>query len=210
LGLLEGKLNDNFVTTTVDALLNWGHQNSLWPILFGTACCGIEMMAHANNRFDVLERWGMLFRFSPRQSDMMMVSGTVTLKMAPIIKTVYDQMAEPKWVMAVGSCAISGNIYKSYSTLQGVDRIVPVDVYVPGCPPIPEAFAYGIEELRRKIAKEHRTRKPLPILKQDGVEYERTLETSEVKRPGHIRMPTVSEYLARIDEEISNPPTLMK
>ncbi|NWJ44825.1 MAG: NADH-quinone oxidoreductase subunit B [Chloroflexi bacterium] len=210
MGLLNEKLNDNFVTTTVDALLNWGHQNSLWPVLFGTACCGIEMMAHANSRFDILERWGMLFRFSPRQSDMMMVAGTVTKKMAPVIKTVYDQMAEPKWVMAVGSCAISGNIYNSYSTLQGVDRIIPVDVYVPGCPPIPEAFAYGIDELRKKIAKERRIRKPLPILKQDGNEFERTWDTSEVNRPGHIALPSAADYMQFIDEEISSPPTLLK
>jgi NADH-quinone oxidoreductase subunit B len=182
----------------------------MWPLILGTACCGIEMMCLGGGRFDVLERWGMLFRFSPRQSDVMIVAGTVTKKMAPVVKTVWDQMAEPKWCIAVGSCAISGNIYNSYSTLQGVDRIVPVDVYVPGCPPIPEAIAYGINELRRKVAAEPRIRKPLPILNADDPRREKQVDTSEVLRPGHIALPTAADYASRLDEEISSPPTLMK
>ncbi len=209
MGLLEGKLETNFVTTTVDALLNWGHQNSMWPLILGTACCGIEMMAVGGGRLDTLERWGMLFRFSPRQSDVMIVAGTVTKKMAPVIKAVWEQMAEPKWAIAVGSCAISGNIYKNYSTLQGVDRIIPVDIYVPGCPPIPEAITYGIDELRRKISKEPRIRKPLPMLDVDG--GKKIIDVAEIRRPGYTKMPTAVDFAAHLDDDITGPtPTLMK
>jgi len=201
LGLLENKFKDSIITTTVDSLLNWGQEKAMYPLLLGTACCGIEMMAVGYSRFDVLERYGMLFRFSPRQSDVMMVAGTVTKKMAPVIKAVYDQMSEPKYVVAVGSCAISGNIYKSYSTLQGLDRIVPVDVYVPGCPPIPEAFAYGIMELQKIIAQRRILRKQTGPA--DPGAQPRT-NVDAILRPGHIKLPTAQDYAARLDEEVSS------
>ena len=139
------------LTTTVDKMVQWARKSAIWPVQFGLACCAIEMMATMDPRFD-LSRFGMeVFRGSPRQSDLMLVAGTVTEKMAPIVKRLYDQMPEPKWVLAMGSCATCGGPYKTYAVTQGVDRIVPVDVYVPGCPPRPEALLYGLMQLQRKI-----------------------------------------------------------
>jgi NADH-quinone oxidoreductase subunit B len=171
----------------------------MFPVLLGTACCGIEMMAIGYSRFDVLERFGMLFRFSPRQSDVMIVAGTVTKKMAPVIKTVYDQMADPKYVIAVGSCAISGNVYKNYSTLQGLDRIVPVDIYIPGCPPIPEAFAYGIMELQDKIQNERVLRKAKVV---DNPTAPPTEDVHNIRRPGYIKLPTAEDYAAFLEKDL--------
>ncbi len=204
MGLLEDKFQDNVITTTVDSLINWGYKTSMWPLIMGTACCAIEMMAVGYSRFDVLERFGMLFRFSPRQSDVMLVTGTITKKMAPVVKTIYDQMSEPKWVIAVGSCAISGNIYTSYSTLQGVDRIIPVDVYVPGCPPIPEAITYGIMELNRIIDEGRRIRKRLPVVDLSTPPRE---DVDRILRPGYVKMPTAADYAAHLDDEGPLPST---
>ena len=140
-----------FITTTVDAVFNWARKSSLWPMTFGLACCAIEMMATGASRFD-MDRFGCgIFRPSPRQSDLIIVSGTVTLKMAEAIQKLYDQMPEPKWVVAMGACASVGGPFDTYATLQGVDRIVPVDVYIPGCPPRPEALLYGLMRLQDKI-----------------------------------------------------------
>ena len=151
---LEEEVKRNVLVTTVDAMLGWSRRYSTWPVNFGLACCAFEMIASASSRFD-LSRFGMdIFRASPRQADLMIVAGTLTWKMAPVLKRIYEQMAEPKWVLAMGACAISGGTFReSYSVVPGVNRIVPVDVYVPGCPPRPEGLIYGITLIHEKEAK---------------------------------------------------------
>jgi NADH-quinone oxidoreductase subunit B len=150
----NSKIEGDIVVTKVDAAINWVRNNSMWPMPMGLACCAIELMAVASSRFDIARFGAEVMRFSPRQSDCMIVAGTVTYKMAPVVRRIYDQMAEPKWVIAMGACASSGGMYRSYATLQGVDRIVPVDVYVSGCPPRPEALLDALMKLQNKVKKE--------------------------------------------------------
>jgi NADH-quinone oxidoreductase subunit B len=154
----NSKIEGEVVVSRADAVINWIRRHSVWPMPMGLACCAIELMAAGGSRFDI-SRFGMeVMRFSPRQSDCMIVAGTVTYKMAQVVRRIYDQMAEPKWVVAMGACASTGGMYRSYAVLQGVDRIVPVDVYISGCPPRPEALLDGMIKLQEKIKNEHSTR----------------------------------------------------
>jgi NADH-quinone oxidoreductase subunit B len=151
---IEEHLGYNVLTTTLEKLVDWGRKSSLWPATFGLACCAIEMIVTAANRYDIA-RFGMeAFRASPRQADLMIVAGTVCKKMMPAIDRIYEQMTEPKWVIAMGACACSGGIFDSYPVVQGIDLYLPVDVYIPGCPPRPEGLLYGILKLHEKILQD--------------------------------------------------------
>lgn len=150
----NSKIEGEVIVTKADAVINWVRKHSIWPMPMGLACCAIELMAGAASRFD-MSRFGMeVMRFSPRQSDCMIVAGTVTYKTAEVVRRIYEQMAAPKWVVAMGACASTGGMYRSYSVLQGVDRVVPVDIYISGCPPRPEALLDGMMALQEKISKE--------------------------------------------------------
>ncbi len=150
----DTKIEGDIVVTRADAAINWIRSHSMWPMPMGLACCAIELMAAASSRFDISRFGAEVMRFSPRQADVMIVAGTVTYKMAPAVRRIYDQMAAPKWVIAMGACASTGGMYRSYAVMQGVDRIVPVDVYVSGCPPRPEALLDGLLKLQKKVGRE--------------------------------------------------------
>ena len=161
-----------YFTTRLEDLINWGKKNSLWPMPFGTSCCGIEMMASLCSDYDMSRFGAEVVRFSPRQSDMLIVAGIINLKMAPVLKTVYDQMSDPKYVMSFGACASSGGIFNVYSVLQGIDTMIPVDVYVPGCPPAPEGVIHALMRLQDLIAKgeTHSQKRMVSFKKQKSLE----------------------------------------
>ena len=147
-------LGDAVITTRVDAFIHWGRRNSLWPFPFGTACCAIEFMGVVSSVFDLSRFGSELVRFSPRQADLLIVAGTVTYKQAPVLRRIYEQMPEPKWVISAGACATSGGFYDCYCTVPGIDEIIPVDIYIAGCPPRPEAFIEALVQLQAKIERE--------------------------------------------------------
>jgi NADH-quinone oxidoreductase subunit B len=150
----DSKVEGNVVVTRLDAAINWVRKNSLWPMPLGLACCAIELMAAGASRFDIARFGAEVMRFSPRQADLLIVAGTVTYKMSEAAKRIYDQMPSPKWVIAMGACASSGGMYRSYAVLQGIDQILPVDVYISGCPPRPEALLEGLMKIQKKIENE--------------------------------------------------------
>jgi len=160
---IENRFEKNFLISTVDYVFNWARKSAIWPMTFGLACCAIEMIASSTSRFDIARFGSEVFRPSPRQADLMIVAGTVNLKMAPVVKRIYDQMADPKWVIAMGACASVGGPFNTYAVLQGVDRIVPVDVYVVGCPPRPENLFYGLLKLQDKIDQMSIARRPTNV-----------------------------------------------
>lgn len=170
----DSKVEGEVIVTRADAVINWIRKNSVWPMPMGLACCAIELMAAGGSRFDI-SRFGMeVMRFSPRQADCMIVAGTVTYKMAEVVRRIYEQMGDPKWVVAMGACASSGGMYRSYATLQGVDRVVPVDVYISGCPPRPEALLDAMIKLQEKIKDENSvknllTKHPMKKIHKDAV-----------------------------------------
>jgi NADH-quinone oxidoreductase subunit B len=163
---LQNQFERNFLTTSVDYVFNWARKSAIWPLTFGLACCAIEMIASSTSRFDIARFGAEVFRPSPRQSDLMIVAGTVTLKMAPVLKRIWDQMPEPKWCISMGACSSVGGPFNTYAVLQGVDKIVPVDVYVVGCPPRPENLFYALLKLQNKIDR----------------------MTTLTKRPTHVRL----------------------
>jgi NADH-quinone oxidoreductase subunit B len=180
------EMGGNVLLTRLDEIVNWARRNSIFPLTFGLACCAIEMMSSAASRFD-LARFGMeVFRASPRQADLMIVAGRVSKKMAPVLRQIYDQMPAPKWVVSMGACASCGGIFNNYAIVQGVDQIVPVDVYVPGCPPSPDALIYALIKLQQKIRTQRlgmllelKSRTETPALEGDG---SRALEASDASR----------------------------
>ncbi len=154
---IESHLGNKVLTAKLESLVNWARRSSLWPAGFGLACCALEMLVAVSSRYD-MARFGMeVFRPSPRQADLLIVAGTVTKKMLPAVVRIYEQMPEPKWVIAMGACASTGGVFETYATVQGIDQYLPVDVYVPGCPPRPEALLYGILKLHEKIKHEKLT-----------------------------------------------------
>ena len=188
---IDGRFEENVITTTLEQAMNWARQSSIWPMTFGLACCAIEMMAASASRFDIARFGSEVFRPSPRQSDLMIVAGTVTVKMAPVVRRLYDQMPEPKWVIAMGACANVGGPFNTYSVVQGVDKIVPVDVYIVGCPPRPENLFYGLLKLQDKIdqmtiAKKRPTE---VVLKAEMVEEFK--KNVQIRQTGESLCPTV-------------------
>lgn len=186
MSLVRNQFDSNVLTTSVDYVFNWARKSSIWPLTFGLACCAIEMIASSCSRFDIARFGAEVFRPSPRQSDLMIVAGTVTLKMAPVLKRIYDQMPEPKWVISMGACSSVGGPFNTYAVLQGVDKIVPVDVYVTGCPPRPENLFYALLKLQDKIdATPNLVKRPTQVRLDESMleDFKRRVMISQIKNP---------------------------
>lgn len=196
-GLNEAPFSDSFVATKLDWLVNWGRKNSLWPMPLGLSCCGIELMAMIGPKFDLARFGAEAARFTPRQCDLLVVAGTLTWKMAQAVRLVYDQMPEPKWVLSMGVCASSGGMYDSYSVVQGIDTILPVDVYVPGCPPRPDAVIDAILKLQTRVARE----RPLKDILEGIPDYADTGTGHEMRQPNravvHQKLPSLPKEEAK-------------
>src|SRR5512147_2774402 len=184
---------ESWVTTTFDTLEDWASRNSFWPFPFGTACCAIEFMSTLSSHYDLSRFGSEVVRFSPRQSDVLLVAGTINDKMAPVLKRIYDQMADPKWVISMGACACSGGFYRAYHVMQGIDEIIPVDVYVPGCPPTPEGLMYGILQLKEKIVRDTR-------LSYERHPRQTRLKTPEIDATVHELRPPPRSLVRFLDE----------
>jgi NADH-quinone oxidoreductase subunit B len=175
----------SFLITSVDYVFNWARKSSIWPLTFGLACCAIEMIASSASRFDIARFGAEVFRPSPRQADLMIVAGTVTLKMAPVLKRIYDQMPDPKWVISMGACSSVGGPFNTYAVLQGVDKIVPVDVYVSGCPPRPENLFYGLLKLQDKIDRMSLLQRPTEVRIEESMlaDFQRQVMVAQTRTP---------------------------
>jgi len=187
---LVASLGDNILTTTLGKVIGWGRGNSVWPAQFGLACCAIEMIASTTARFDMARFGAEVFRPSPRQSDLMIVAGTVTLKMAPVLKRIWEQMPEPKWCISMGACSSVGGPFNTYAVLQGVDKIVPVDVYIVGCPPRPENLFYGLLMLQEKIDKMHLNNPPTEVRLDESMieEFKKTIRIGKAGTPELVQI----------------------
>ncbi len=183
--MLENPNDRSILITSVDYVFNWARKSSIWPLTFGLACCAIEMIASSASRFDIARFGAEVFRPSPRQSDLMTVAGTVTLKMAPVLKRIYDQMPDPKWVISMGACSSVGGPFNTYAVLQGVDRIVPVDVYVTGCPPRPENLFYGLLKLQDKIDRMSLLERPTEVRLEESMlaDFQRQVMVAQTRTP---------------------------
>jgi NADH-quinone oxidoreductase subunit B len=195
----------DFLTTKLDLLVQWAHSNSLWPLPFGTACCAIEFMSVCSSHYDIARFGAEVVRFSPRQADLLIVAGTVNDKLAPVLRKMYDQMSEPKWVISMGVCACTGGFYRAYHVVQGIDEIVPVDVYVAGCPPTPENLMFGILELKKKIESgelaRHREAKTLVPIRVGEMEPGLPLYSDAIMAPDRSAGPHEMSVMPRSAEK---------
>src|SRR5664280_2043301 len=185
MGWIDNRFEKNFLVTTVDYVFNWARKSAIWPMTFGLACCAIEMIAASTSRYDIARFGSEVFRPSPRQSDLMIVAGTVSLKMAPGVQRSYAQMPDPKWVIAMGACASVGGPFNTYAVLQGVDKIVPVDVYTVGCPPRPENLFYALLKLQDKIDTMSLAKRPTQVRLAEGMveDFKRNVQISQTLQP---------------------------